>query len=285
MQLEANPKSKGKGKDCKGKGKGKGKEAKNESSKKAKERRSEKVLRLQQVRPREGRVAASPHHSNDNNGRAVAVLTPRRGTHVNVHHSNASCEQRNVSETSCESSSDQAVRSSGAGSIASTDTTHVKTIAAIPSNETYLMMDTCAGASISPRGFGQSATDDSTVAPVQLSTATDDRVHGNAVKKSCFGLRDGRKFQVLYHEADVSFPIVSIGEASQQGNWSVFGPGCQAMLPGSSGDFFRSCVKDPNAAKLYKHRGVYWLPYSDGHRCARIPERQGWPVKHHQSLC
>ena len=44
-----------------------------------------------------------------------------------------------------------------------------------------------------------------------------------------------RKFQVRYNEADVSFPIVSIGEASHQGNWFVFGPGCQSMLPGSSG--------------------------------------------------
>ena len=42
-------------------------------------------------------------------------------------------------------------------------------------------------------------------------------------------------FQVRYNEADVSFPIVSIGEASQQGNWFVFGPGCQAMLPGCEG--------------------------------------------------
>ena len=65
------------------------------------------------------------------------------------------------------------------------------------------MMDTCAGAIIFPRGFDQSATDDSTVAPVQLSTATDDPVHGDARKKSCFGLRDGRKFQVGHNEADV----------------------------------------------------------------------------------
>ena len=40
---------------------------------------------------------------------------------------------------------------------------------------------------------------------------------------------------------NVSFSIVSIGEASQQGNWFLFGPGCQAMLPGSSGEFLRSC--------------------------------------------
>ena len=113
-----------------------------------------------------------------------------------------------------------------------------------------------------PRGFDQSARDDPTVAPVQLATASDDPVHRDAGKRSHFGLRDGRRFQVRYHEVDVSFPIVSIGEASQQGNWFVFGPGCQAMLPGSSGEFRKTCVKDPNAAKLEKRRGVCWLPCS-----------------------
>ena len=161
------------------------------------------------------------------------------------------------SETSC---SEQAVRSPGTGSIVLAEELQVRPIAAIPSNETCLMVDTCAGASIFPRGFDWSATDASTVAPVRLSRATDDPVHGDPGKKSCLGLRDGRKFQVRYNEADVSFPIVSIGEASQQGNWFVFGPGCQAMLPGASGEFLRTCVKDPNAAKYEKHRGVYWLP-------------------------
>ena len=78
---------------------------------------------------------------------------------------------------------------------------------------------------------------------MQLATATDDPVHGDAGKRTHFGLRDGRKFQVRYNEADVSFHIVSIGEASQQGNWFVFGRGGQAMLPGSSGEYFRTCVK------------------------------------------
>ena len=170
------------------------------------------------------------------------------------------------------------MRSPGAGGIAPAETQHARPIPAIPSNELYLMMDTCAGASIFPRGFDQSATDDSTVAHVQLSKATDDPVHGNAGKKSCFGLRDGRKFQVRHNEADVSFPIVSIGEASQQGNWFVFGPGCQEMLPGSSGEFLRSCVKDPNAAKVEKHRGVYWLP------CSATEHTDGAPLRH-QSPC
>ena len=87
-------------------------------------------------------------------------------------------------------------------------------------------------------------------------------MHPDAGKKSHFGLRDGRKSQVRYNEAAVSFPIVSIGEASQQGNWFVFGPSCQAMLAGSSGNLLRSCEKDPSAAKLEKHRRVYWLPCS-----------------------
>ena len=163
------------------------------------------------------------------------------------------------------------MRSPGAGSFALAETQRVRSIAAIPSNETYLMMDTCAGASIFPRGFDQNAADDSTVAPVRLSTATDDPVNGDAGKKSCFDLRDGRKFQVRYNEADVSFPIVSIGEASHQGKWFVFGPGCQAMLPGSSGEYLRTCVKDPNAAKLEKHRGVYWLPCSATEHTDGVP--------------
>ena len=112
------------------------------------------------------------------------------------------------------------------------------------------MMDTCAGASIFPRGFDHSATAESTVAPVRLSTATDDPVHGDAGKKPCFDLRDGRKFQVRYNESDVSFPIVSMGGASQQGNWFVFGPGCQAMLPRSSGEFPQDMSEGPKCCKI-----------------------------------
>ena len=61
-------------------------------------------------------------------------------------------------ETSCEFSSEQTVRSQGAGSFAPAETQRMRSIAAIPSNETYLMMDTCAGASIFPRRFDQNAT-------------------------------------------------------------------------------------------------------------------------------
>ena len=33
-------------------------------------------------------------------------------------------------------------------------------------------------------------------------------------------------------------------------------------MPGSSGEHLRTCAQDPNAAKLEKHREVYWLPCS-----------------------
>ena len=153
-----------------------------------KERRSEKEL---QNRSCEGRVqteterlcrrsvAASPHPNDTAAVVALQCLLPDE-RHTSKLFIAMSCAN---SETSCESSSERALRSHGAGSIAPAETQHVRPIAAIPSNETYLMMDTCAGANIFPGGFDQSATDDSTV-------------HGDAGKKSCFGLGDGRKFQV-----------------------------------------------------------------------------------------
>ena len=123
--------------------------------------------------------------------------------------------------------------------------------------------------------FDQSATDDSTVAPVRHSTATDDLVHGDAGKKSCFGLRDGRKFQVRYNEADVIFPIVSIGEASLQGNWFVFGPGCQAMLPSSSGDLPQDMCEGPKCGKVGETpRSVFVAMLGNGTRSTVVPEFQ-----------
>ena len=64
------------------------------------------------------------------------------------------------------------------------------------------------------------------------------------------------------HQWDVSFPIVTIGEASQQGNWVVFGPGCQVMLPGSSGEFLRTCVKGPRCGKVGDTAERRIIPFS-----------------------
>ena len=143
-----------------------------------------------------------------------------------------------------------------AGGTAPTGTECVKIISAIPTCETFLMWDKCAGGGICPRGSDQTAQKDTTAATMQLVTAPDDPVHGN-VGKSHFGSRNGRKLQVQHDEGDVSFPTESIGEASQRGTWFAR---CQAMLPGLSGAPHTARETDSNAIKLEKHRGVYWLP-------------------------
>ena len=164
----------GKGKDVKGKGKGK--DAKNESSKKAKNDDQRKCVycnesshvkaecrkRLRDLADAEGKPMAATPHPND-----ATVVVPLQCSLPDEKHTSTfiiamPCAN---SETSCESSSEQTVMRPGAGSIALAETKHVRPIAAIPSNETYLTIDTCAGASIFPSGFDQSATDDSTVAP------------------------------------------------------------------------------------------------------------------------
>ena len=174
MQLGANPKSKGKGKESKGKGKDikgkdKAKDVRNESSKKVKSDdrrkcfycnktghvRAECRKRLKELAEAEGKpVAASPHPHD------TAAVVPLQCLLPGERHSSTfviamPCEN---SETSCEFFNEQAVRSPGAGGFAPTETQRERPTAAIPSNETFFMMDTCAGASIIPRGFDQSAT-------------------------------------------------------------------------------------------------------------------------------
>ena len=135
----------------------------------------------------------------------------------------------------------------------------------------------------SPRVFDQSATDDPTVAPVQLATATDDPVHGDAGKKSHFGFRDGRKFQVRRNEADVIFPIVSIGESPQQGNCSclvqVVKRCCQAPVESSSGHV----CEGPKCGKVEETReSVLVAMFGDGALgwSTVVPESQGGKVSH-----
>ena len=118
MQLGANPKSKGKRKESKGKGKGKGHQGQRQGQgceertvQESEKRRSEKVLLLQQNRSHEGRVQTETERpcrgrgetsgsvatfTRRNSDRTVTVLTPRRETLVNVCHSHALREQRNV---------------------------------------------------------------------------------------------------------------------------------------------------------------------------------------------
>ena len=144
---------------------------------------------------------------------------------------------------------------SDAGSTAPTGSERARLTSAIPTCETCLMTDTCAGGGICPRGSDQTAQRDTTVATTQFVTAPDDSAHGN-VDETHF---ESHKFQVQCSEADVGFSILSAGKTSQQSNWLE---GYQVMLPGTGGQTTRTCAKDSNVAKLEENRRVYWLPGS-----------------------
>ena len=101
---------------------------------------------------------------------------------------------------------------SDAGSTAPTRSERVRLTSAIPTCKTCLMMDTCAGGGICPRGSDQTAQKDTTVATTQFVTAPDDSSHGN-VDETHF---ESHKFQVRCNEADVGFSILSAGKTSQQ---------------------------------------------------------------------
>ena len=137
-------------------------EMKNESSKKVKSDdrrkcfycnktghvRAECRQRLKDLAEAEGKPAAASPHPHD-----ATAIVPLQCLLPGERHSSTFVAIPCVNnETSCEFSSEQTVRSPGAGSFALAETQRVRPIAAIPSNETYLMMDTCAGASIFPRG-------------------------------------------------------------------------------------------------------------------------------------
>ena len=111
---------------------------------------------------------------------------------------------------------------------------------AIPTCKTCLMMDTCAGGGICPRGLDQTAERDTTVATTQFVTTLDDSAHGNVVETHF----ENHKLQVRYNEADIDF--------------SIFSAGTTLMLPGP-GEQTRACAKDSNVTKLEETRRVYWL--------------------------
>ena len=92
------------------------------------------------------------------------------------------------------------------------------------------MIDACAGASVFPKGFDKQAIKDNTVPSMALRTATNAPVKMTGGKRSTYTLRNGSSVSVKRNEANVRFPIVSVAEATVQGNWFVFGPGGQAMV-------------------------------------------------------
>ena len=132
---------------------------------------------------------------------------------------------------------------SDAGSTAPTGSERVKLISAIPTCETCLMTNTCAGGGICSRGSDQTAQKDATVATTQFVTALDDSAHGN-VDETHF---ESHKFQVRCNEADVGFSISSAGTTSQQSDW--LDESYQVMLPGPGGQAIRTCARDSKCGK------------------------------------
>ncbi len=93
-----------------------------------------------------------------------------------------------------------------------------------------------------------------------LPTATNTPAKMTDGTRSHYKLRDGSNVMVRYNEAKVSFPIVSVGDATQQGNWFVFGPGGQAMIGQDHDEDLRRIVGSSKVVQLKKRCGVYWLP-------------------------
>ena len=139
---------------------------------------------------------------------------------------------------------------------------------AIPTCETCLMIDTCAGGSICPRESDQTAQRDTTVATTQFVTALVDSAHEN-VNETHF---ESHMFQVRCSETDVGFIILSAGKTSRQ--WSELNEGYQVMLPGPGGQTTRTCAMDSNVAKMRENRRVYWLPGSAAENTDGAPSTQ-----------
>ncbi len=124
------------------------------------------------------------------------------------------------------------------------------------------MIDACAGASVFPKSFDKRAIRDDTVPKTTLRTATNGSVKMSGGSRSTFTLRNGASVAVKYNESNVSFLIVSVGEATLQGNWFVFGPGGQAMISSEAGADLEKLVTGPAAVQLQKSRGGYWLLFN-----------------------
>ena len=164
-------------------------------------------------------------------------------------------------------SSDQrlllAATSAGAGSAASSFDAVDPTPLCSTGVRRRLMIDNCAGASVFPAGFDSSAQDDPTVSGVTLMTATGQPVTARSGKRSNFRVRNGTTVTVRYNEApEVRFPIVSVAEATAQGNWFVFGPGVQMMTANLDPQVARA-LRQQGGIELTKDRGVYWLDCED----------------------
>ena len=199
--------------------------------------KSQRRTRLKDLADAEGKPVTA--NSRPSSTVAVALLADDHVTTflVTVPHvkRKSSCAHVEIETT---------MRSDACGT-APTGSERVKLKSAIPTCETCLMIDTCAGGGICPRGSAQ------------FVAAPDDSAHGNVDESHV----ESHKFQVRCNEADVGFSISSAGKTSPQSNWFEFDAGYQVMLPVSGGQTTKTCAKDSNVAKLRENRRVY-LPGS-----------------------
>ena len=106
-----------------------------------------------------------------------------------------------------------------------------------------------------PRGFDPQAVDDHSVPEVRLHTATNEAVVGDVGKRSHFTVGGNKRISVRYNEADVNYPTTSLGEATQNGNWFVFGPTGQAMFSGMAAEKLEEVLGLPKAVGWDKDNG------------------------------
>ena len=269
VQIGVQPKSKGKSKH--------GKDARIKSSEKVKDddqrkcylcrkaghAKSQSRTRLKDLADAEGKPVTANTRSS-----STAADAPLADDHATMSLVTVPHVKR---KPSCACVKIETMMRSVAGSTAPTGTGHVRLTFTIPTCKTCLMMDTCAGGGICPRGSDQTAQRDTTVATTQFVTALDDSAHGN-VDETHF---ESHKFQVRCNEADVGFSISSAG--SQQSDWFESDGGYQVMLPGP-GEQTRTCAKDSNVAKLEEHRRVYWLPGSAAESTDEAPLSMGFRI-------
>ena len=68
-----------------------------------------------------------------------------------------------------------------------------------------------------------------------------------------------------YRESkDVSFPVISMSEASSKGTWLVIGPNTQCLVPKDQGWKLEEALKQSEKVPLLKEKGVYWLEAQQG---------------------
>ena len=146
--------------------------------------KSQRRTRLKDLADAEGKPVTA--NSRPSSTAAVAPLTD---DHVTMFLVTVPHVKR---KSSCACAKVERTMRTDAGSTAPTGIERVKLISAIPTCETCLIMDTCAGGGICPRGSDPTAQKDTTVATMQSAIVRDDSAHGN-VDETHF---ESHKFQV-----------------------------------------------------------------------------------------